>query len=312
MPQKEVFLRAFEITTPDPAKSLNIYDPLLNKLQESKSVNERRLKLNEESLKEDLLSYFQDDASKKSLFCTMVRANIGNEVRSITEELFKEKSFPLSKLKSKSISGAASIYDFSYYFVIIKNILITNLSRRHTISSTQTYLNWLLGETKYEITPLISEKYQVELSAIDNLTFDDNFLRSSTINTESSTSLSLPKNLLDQVKNLFVDAKSLDQVNVDQLISAKLIVKFRKNEIDKISRVQNTFGAVLKPIADLDNVTIRTRDNKKLVKGSELQKTTVVKIGVLDDGLLEEPSLFQAMTKFGQAILKERNENESE
>ena len=107
------------------------------------------------------------------------------------------------------------------------------------------------------------------------------------------------------VRRLFVDAKSMEDVDFDQLISAKLVIKFRKSKVERLTELQNVYGALLKPMSDLDNITIRTRDRKKLVKGSNLQLSQSIKIGLLEDGLLEEPSLFQAMERFYSTIEKD-------
>ena len=304
MAQKEVFLRAFRISTDDMYSSGNILKNLIEVLEKSPTVNDRRLPLNTESAKEDLLSCYSISKDRNQLFCTMVRANLGNEVKSITEDLFREKTFPLSKLQAKMVTGAASIYDFSYYFAVFGDVLITNLPRPHTISSTQTYINWLLNDSRYEITPLISRKQATSLSKIDSLTFDDDFLRKNVI-TEGSASVLLKTGIIERLKGLFVDASSIEEIDLDQLISAKLVVKFKKSKVNQLVEIQSAYGALLKPISDLDNVTVRTRDNTTLVKGSQLQLSQPVKIGLLENGLLEEPSLFQAMEKFYQSIKKD-------
>ena len=302
MPQKEVFLRAFKVSCSDLNSEENVSEKLIQALNNSHSVNHRRLSLHAESSKEDLLSCYE--IKNGHLFCTMVRANMGNEVKSITEELFKEKTFPLSKLRAKTIQGTSSIYDFSYYFALFGDILITNLPRPHTITSTQTYINWLIKDTRYEITPLISKTQVTELSKIDNLTFEDDFLRKTSAES-STTSIFLKDEFIRMVRRLFVDAKSMEDVDFDQLISAKLVIKFRKSKVERLTELQNVYGALLKPMSDLDNITIRTRDRKKLVKGSNLQLSQSIKIGLLEDGLLEEPSLFQAMERFYSTIEKD-------
>lgn len=87
MTQKDVFLRAFKINTANPSKNVDLVSRLAQALNNSNSANDRRLNLNTNSEKEDLISSFKIE--KQKIYCTMIRANIGNGVRSIAEDLLK-------------------------------------------------------------------------------------------------------------------------------------------------------------------------------------------------------------------------------
>ena len=54
MTQKDVFLRAFKISTANPGKNVDLVSRLAQALNNSNSANDRRLSLNTNSEKEDL------------------------------------------------------------------------------------------------------------------------------------------------------------------------------------------------------------------------------------------------------------------
>lgn len=307
MTQKDVFLRAFKINTANPSKNVDLVSRLAQALNNSNSANDRRLNLNTNSEKEDLISSFKIE--KQKIYCTMIRANIGNGVRSIAEDLLKQKTFQLSQLSKNELDGTQSILDFSYYLAIYDNLLITNLPRPHTISSTQAYLNWFVSSSEYEILPLIKKDISVQLSNIDSIVFEDSYFHGlpEGKDTEPSSETVQKSFLISQLEKLFVDASSFEKIDVNQLVSAKLVLQFKKKKIEESSDRQRVYGAMLKPIADLENITVRTRDKKRIVKGSNLQASTSVKIGVIENGLLEEPSLYLAMDKFKASLDKEND-----
>ena len=103
MTQKDVFLRAFKINTANPSKNVDLVSRLAQALNNSNSANDRRLNLNTNSEKEDLISSFKIE--KQKIYCTMIRANIGNGVRSIAEDLLKQKTFQLSQLSKNELDS---------------------------------------------------------------------------------------------------------------------------------------------------------------------------------------------------------------
>lgn len=76
----------------------------------------------------------------------------------------------------------------------------------------------------------------------------------------------LPGLALDKVKGMLIDAKSLTDLELANLISAKLVIEFNKPKKTDSDAVKKAYAALLKPISDLDHVQIQTRDNKQLKK----------------------------------------------
>ena len=85
---KQIKLRAFEISNKSLSQSSQILVNLKDKLDKSICVNERRMRLNSDDPKqeEDLLSAFQ--TNKNTLFATMLRIAPGSNVQHIDETLF--------------------------------------------------------------------------------------------------------------------------------------------------------------------------------------------------------------------------------
>lgn len=61
---------------------------------------------------------------------------------------------------------------------------------------------------------------------------------------------------------------------------------------------EKILGASLKSIADLDDVQFKTKDNKKIISGTELHKTKTVNIELASNGSIIEEQLKQEMARF--------------
>ena len=75
---------------------------------------------------------------------------------------------------------------------------------------------------------------------------------------------------------------------------SRIFLKFAAN---KNQDAQNFYGAILKPLADADNIEIKTKSGRT-IKGSTLQDSRSVEIGITESGLISETELYQAMENF--------------
>ena len=192
-------------------------------------------------------------------------------------------------------------YQGHYYFCLSSKYLITNLPASKTIAGLQTYLNWYLKKF-YEITPLIDTKVVSRLSDVASIEFQDGRLfKSSLQNEEKRTVLSMA---MEYMTDLFQNAKTVNEAILSKHISATLKISIRKPRASESDEVQQTFGALIKPIADLDNVIIHTKDNGRIAKGDQIFLKKIVQVEQLDDGLLNEPELRLAMELFLQEIAR--------
>lgn len=302
---KKVNLRAFKITNVDINNACSdLGDQLKEKLSCSETVDNRRMRLNIEDPKneEDLISYFQ--LKQDIVFCTMLRIELGNNVQHITSDLFKKKSFTINELNDSTVAGEA-IYKSSYYFSISDNFLITNLPGNNTIKGLETYLSWFL-EKYYQIIPLIDIAQITKLSEIKSITVEDN---PSNIKNQSSQNSFLTVQLKEQsiplVRNLLNDINSISDAQLDQLISVKLLINFRKIKKTDPIELQNALGALLKPVSDLGNYILEDKNRKKVKTGESLPRVKTVTIETTDSGFLNENQLLQEMYTFIRELKNE-------
>lgn len=307
----KVRLRTFEIINSDINKSQSdLGDKLRTHLTNSKEVNERRMLLNPEDpqQEEDLISDFgKNSKSPDPIFCTMLRVALGNNVQHVNNTLFSRQKFTIADLNS-SIVDAEAIYKNHYYFAVNNNFLVTNLPGNLTITRLQTYLNWLLNEL-YEINPMVADEAMPELSQIKDIVVRDTIINPSAESdgdTSKKSAFDLGAAALNYVIGALSDTKDLSTHELEQMISAKLIIEFRKPKKNDDDKVRKAFGALLKPVADLDNFEFTTRNNKKIIKGKKILRTKEVTIETTDSGHLIESQISQQMALLLRELDNER------
>ena len=312
-------LRAFTIDNPDfNHRSTDILSALRNKLLTSENANSRKMVLNEqdENREADLISnYNHDSADQEPLFCTMLRIAPGNNVQHVSEVLMGKNLFSLDELDEDELNRAAAIYKSHYYFALTDQFLVTNLPGNRTIRQLQTYLNWLLG-TLYELTPMIDTVQVDSLRDIKNITFQDSAISPwTTKETDTGSSIGekridighIAADYLRSILASQTDVKYLDEIELEQMISAKLIIQFKRQRKNSSEEIQKAYGALLKPIADLDDIAITDKNGKVLMNGKSIQKTKTVKIDRTTTGKPNEQTISQEMRTFLLELAHEKD-----
>ena len=312
-------LRAFTIDNPDfNQRSTDILSALRNKLITSENANARKMVLNEqdENREADLISnYNHDSADQEPLFCTMLRIAPGNNVQHVSEVLMGKNLFSLDELDEDELNRAAAIYKSHYYFALTDQFLVTNLPGNRTIRQLQTYLNWLLG-TLYELTPMIDTVQVDSLRDIKNITFQDSAISPwTTKETDTGSSIGekrinighIAADYLRSILASQTDVKYLDEIELEQMISAKLIIQFKRQRKNSPEEIQKAYGALLKPIADLDDIAITDKNGKVLMNGKSIQKTKTVKIDRTTTGKPNEQTISQEMRTFLLELAHEKD-----
>lgn len=312
-------LRAFTIDNPDfNQRSMDILSALRNKLLTSENANARKMVLNEqdENREADLISnYNHDSADQEPLFCTMLRIAPGNNVQHVSEVLMGKNLFSLDELDEDELNRAAAIYKSHYYFALTDQFLVTNLPGNRTIRQLQTYLNWLLG-TLYELTPMIDTVQVGSLRDIKNITFQDSAISPwTTKETDTGSSIGekrinighIAADYLRSILASQTDVKYLDEIELEQMISAKLIIQFKRQRKNSPEEIQKAYGALLKPIADLDDIAITDKNGKVLMNGKSIQKTKTVKIDRTTTGKPNEQTISQEMRTFLLELAHEKD-----
>ncbi|MEH3772909.1 hypothetical protein POW02_02520 [Enterobacter asburiae] len=312
---KLVTLRAFEIKNNSLSKaSSDAKVTLVKKLIEIKQAKDRCMLLNpdDKNQERDVISYFKESLQSGSIFCTMLRITSDKDVQHITDTLFEKEVFSLDDIETSRIDASA-ICKSHYYFSMNDNFLVTNLPLNKTIIRLQTYLSWFLNNDLLEFTPLISAKDQTRLSDLKAIIVKDPEPISpptstaltvspgnstSVTSTESQKSIKLSQKVFDILKRSMSDTAQLDELALSQMISAELLIKFKKPRKMSEEEYKRALGAYLKPVSDLDNVSFKRKDNKTEVKGKDLLLTKAVSVETTQTGKLVEQQLLQEMSKF--------------
>ena len=301
---KSIKLRAFNIENNDPKyERCPILDMLSSKLEKSTIAEDRRIQLNQDDPNEesDLISDF--DISRKDLyiFGTVIRVTASKGTPNLPDDLFKQKKIPFTKLKSLELKEKF-IYRSHFYFATDGKHLVVTLPQNRTISAFQAYINdYLKSERRdflFEFTPLIVATPETKVSNIKSIKFKDSQVKIKTHDPAGSSNNTIKTKLMrikeELLKVILKDAPDFDKIMEEGFVSAELLIKFASKKSDD---AQKYLGAVLKPIADTDNIEIKT-NNGGTIKGSTLQKTKDVELGTTESNMISETELSQAMETF--------------
>ncbi|SMP09051.1 hypothetical protein [Chryseobacterium profundimaris] len=294
---KTVYLRAFRIENSDISQRTVNVKELLEAKMESTTVDARRMLLNNNDNEEDLICDYE--LSNHFVFAAILRIKPRGDVPNIPDNLFNDNRFLISELDELEIDSSL-VYKDHYYFFMNNEYLVTNLSRNTNITRLQTYINHLLEDerdgTLYEFTPLIQEAPEYKLKDLEKIKIQDpniNIIEDSADGEESQTrslSLSMLTDLLSSVRDI-------DSHRLDQVVSAELLLKFKKPRDMSSDDYQRVLGAYMKPISDTENVTFYPKKGSP-VKGSDILTTKQVDIDLTQSGKLSEQHLKQEMERF--------------
>lgn len=310
--QKQVTLRAFTIENNNLTKvDSGLLALLSNKLQNSKAKGRRMFLNADDPLKEeDLIS---DYNIKENIHVSgaVLRIMPGIDAVSIPNELFDKEKIVFSDLNSLDAVKTSSIYKDIQYFLLNDSILITCWFGNKTIKSIQTYVNWLLeferGKNIFEFTPKVIPVPPVQMGGLKGIRMQDSAIYPQSDLKEQSTFQKVIKGLSKNIiKDLIKTVKDLDETILEEIISAELMIKFKKkpkemsqDDYDKI------IGAYMKPVSDTENVTFFPKKGKP-IKGNDILKVKQVEIEMTETNKLSEKQLYQEMEIFIQEIKNEK------
>lgn len=299
--EKAVLLRAFTIECNDLLQnSSNISSLIKDKIENSLS-KDRMMQLSEiDSQSEvDVISDCKTLDNEKSIFCPMFRLKPNGESIMIKTKVFDNKTFGSQDLTKQIANSAASVKD-NYWICLSGNSLVTACyPRNQSAKRIETYINWLLNISKFKLTPKIKASQDIQLNELRSIKFCDPF-GTTTENSIKNKSIALTDNLKDWIKKLFVDSKSLDDIDLETIISAELKLKFKKIKDEEI---QKKLGAILKPVADAEDVIFYDKNGNPKT-GRDLKEEKTIKIETTDNGEISENALNQEMARYLEELNK--------
>ena len=302
MSTKSINLRAFEIVNSSVTQAhSDLFQKLKNRLNSS-IVTDRAMLLNmsdKSSQEQDLISFYEaQDGLDMPVFCVLLRASIDDNAQHIDKALFKQNTFKIDDIKDNPL-GPGVIYKRHFYFTAHKNPIVTTLPGNITIKGLQTYLNWFLNDL-YEINPKINSKKISELSDIENIKVRDPINAQSEGEHEKTHILTRMLRHLSReaVRNFITDTPNISEEQLEQMVSAELLLKFRRPKKNDPEALKKAYSAILKPVADLDNYQVKRRNSSTIRSGQDIVETTLVSIEKLEKKRINEQQLEQEMRKY--------------
>lgn len=302
-------LRAFKIENPNLTQDNSQVIGLLKQvLTLSSTAQSRRMKLNEQDGDEDLLAFFSWQQSDNYLFGMMLRIIPAQNGGVIPDDKFNQNTISISELLSEN--SESQQYKDHYYFAITNEYLVTDLSGSYNIDRFQTYLNWLLESVRknilFEITPLTIIPEGVKVSDIKSIEIGNQVNATTNNDVENNFTTRLKDLTKSAIESLFNDTDSLNDIQSDQIISAKLLITIKKKpkEMDA-DDYQRIMGAMTKQITNDSGITLHTKSGGKY-NGEAVKKTKTVEVETTSGNRIVEEQLKQKMEQF----LNELDRNE--
>lgn len=302
---QSIKLRVFNIENNDTKYDKSpILDMLGEKLSKSEKAEDRRIQRNSDdpSMESDLIADFDVSRKESFIFGTVIRVTASDGTPSLPDDVFDKKKIPFATLKGLGLKDKF-IYRSHFYFATDGRHLIVTLPSNLTISAFQAYINeYLKAERKdhlFEYTPKIINTPETTAGEIKSIRFKDAQVKPhGNASASSAQNQTYRKSLKtfteDALRYIFKDSPDLDKILSENLVSAEIFLKFAPK---KHTEPQQFLGAILKPLADTDNVEIKTKSGST-IKGSTLQETKVVNIGITETGFISEAELSQAMESY--------------
>lgn len=303
---KSFILRAFSVTSSNTLTASNALE-LLNKSLPDASIAENRVMplSNEENSDKDFLADFEK--KKNLIFGLMMRIATAKDVPEIDPDLFKQPKITVSDLKTNDKSS--SLCKDSYYFALANDFLVTTLNPRTTIKRFQTYINWLLEEQRdgqfFSFSPVVDLDKKT-LSSVNKIIYSDPETPGNSACQKEMSGLKIYDITIAILKRICgADANLQDLIDKD-IVKAELLVKFKKPKKISEEEYAKALSATLKPVSDLENVKITTKDGAQ-IKGDQLFKIKRVEIELQSDNdQINQQQLGQEIEKF---ILELRSSN---
>lgn len=265
--------------------------------QKTKS-QERRMILNQQDPDEDVLANFDWGPNKSYLFGTMMRIAPTDTTGTFSNDFFEKEKFNIKDLHAVANSQNTSICKLYYYFIMDNKHLLTTLPGNKSISGFQTYINWLTdsfrGTNLISFLPTIVIPQNIKIDELKQIEIGENSKIVTSLNQGFGYKVKeLSSNLMRELFSC--DNKILDEIDLEQLVSARLVLKINKKpkEITEES-FKKILGTLIKPITNDSGINLLGKNNTKLA-GSEIKLVKDIEIETTAAGNYNEEQLKQNM-----------------
>lgn len=299
---KSVKLRAFVSSSTDMNKDAGeLLNEVSKKLEETNNSEVRMMPLSSSNFDKeyDLCCTFEKSIidNEDNLFGTMLRIKDAGDVGDISKELLSQKKFGVNDIINAKNNGMTYADVNRFYYLIKGKYLVCNLQGNYNIKGYEAYINWLLNTKVYQFNPKITVPDDVKLTDLKDMTFGG----TPVTNPKKQAPQKRETKLIDLAKSLLFDFMkedvNLKDIDLENVLTAKLILSFKKPRDMTNEEYQKQYGAVLRHIRDSDDVVFHDK-NKRTIKGSEIESSRLVSINTLQNGVLNEAELKNEMIRF--------------
>lgn len=286
--------------------SANVVRDLCDALDFKSTVESRLINVTskKESTSRDVLSWYEKSEDNTVISFVIMRMNLSDNIKEIEKRLMNEKLFMMEELSTHELGSGNGVYASHYYVAMNERYLISNCKN---IKSLERYLNGYLN-SDYKIVPLIDGNKVLRLRDVDSIEFfasDKDFVGNKR-NVNNNFASRILSTFLSNLSEMMTEVPVFEKEKMAKCISASLKVVISSS--DDYSSLQNTFGAILKPIEDLDNVIVITKDGRKMMKGAELLVMRKIEIEKDNNNLISERRLRYEMERVLSDVTRKEDE----
>ena len=301
---KIISLLAYEIdATNIKVEHSDLTHNLIQRLNSQKEkAGERRMRLSSESFDEDILTDYSINASRPYVWGVMWRIAPSKDMPNIPEGLFNNEKIMTHDIKSEDGKENLLQRKDVYYFAIDNKYLVTNLPKTR-IKSLQNYFNWFLevlrGDKLYSFTPVIEIPEVPSLSDVKNIVIGGTPIYKGTKEKEENTGVTnkVCNFALEKLKGLVNEMPDLKILMEKNILSARLVINFRKPKKMEDEEYKRMLGTVMKPIGDEEGIALKLKNGKK-ISGKDILLSKIVEVELLDNGIINEIALKEEMEAF--------------
>lgn len=288
--------------------SAEVLDLLKRALDEKPKISDRQLILNKSNNDDesDILAHYEWNANNTYLFGLIMRIAPESSTGSFSPDVLNKEQCSIDELITKD--SINSICIDHYYFILNNEFLITNLTGLKNIDCFQTYINWLTekvrGDQLIAFVPKTTLPKDVPISSLRKLEFGDNTKIMTDLNNQKEKVSTHIKKLSSRLLKALLkdsDYSSLEDIDLEELISAKLIISVKRKSKDiNEDDFQKIMGTILKPLTNDSGITLIGKNGEKL-SGSDIKKVECFTIDKTSRGHIDEAQLKQ---KFEECLFK--------
>ena len=307
---KEIKVCAFKVINKYLKKSSSDLMKLLKQRLNNSVVKDRMMVLNaEDEFKEsDLIANF--DVKKDSyIFGSIMRVTQKEGVPQLPDSFLNESRIDIEELKSLT-ETTSLIYKSHYYFMLNDDYVITTLPVSTTIKCMETYINSILdelrGDSLFGFNTMMKKQGQVKLGEIKDIRIKNSTVPVSAMKQKSTEQTYVQKMVdisFSTVKHFMSEKTNISEEDLQQIVSAELLIKFARPKGMKKEVYNEKLGAIMNPISDTDDIIFYTKSGP--VTGSEIMWIEPIKVEMTENKRISEKDLKLQMEEF---LLKLKNE----